>query len=98
MIERAVILSAGSALNIDVADLKSQTANRLTEKAAAPKLPTSGAIDDVLEETERQLILDALKQSNWVVAGPNGAAARLGKKRSTLQMRIYKLGISRLPA
>jgi formate hydrogenlyase transcriptional activator len=35
----------------------------------------------------------ALEQSNWVVAGPDGAAARLGLKRSTLQSRIGKLGI-----
>jgi formate hydrogenlyase transcriptional activator len=36
-----------------------------------------------------------LKQSNWVVAGPKGAAAKLGMKRSTLQLRMSKLGISR---
>jgi formate hydrogenlyase transcriptional activator len=42
---------------------------------------------------ERSRIMDALEQSNWVVAGPNGAAARLGMKRSTLQFRMQKLGI-----
>jgi len=46
-----------------------------------------------LEESERQHIMAALEQSNWVVAGPDGAAARLGLKRSTLQSRIGKLGI-----
>ena len=35
----------------------------------------------------------ALEQTNWIVAGPNGAAARLGMKRSTLQSRMQKLGI-----
>jgi len=39
-----------------------------------------------------------LEQSNWVVAGPKGAAAHLGMKRSTLQQRIRKLGIARRPA
>jgi formate hydrogenlyase transcriptional activator len=48
-----------------------------------------------LEETERQQILEALKQSNWIVAGPNGAAVHLGMKRSTLQLRMHKLGIAR---
>ena len=48
-----------------------------------------------LDEVERQEILSALEQANWVVAGPHGAAALLGMKRSTLQFRIRKLGISR---
>ena len=46
-----------------------------------------------LEESERQQIMAALEKSNWVVAGPEGAAARLGLKRSTLQSRMQKLGI-----
>jgi formate hydrogenlyase transcriptional activator len=46
-----------------------------------------------LDETERQQIVAALEQSNWTVAGPNGAAAQLGIKRSTLQSRMQKLGI-----
>ncbi len=47
----------------------------------------------VLDDTERQQILDALEQTSWTVAGTNGAAARLGMKRSTLQSRMQKLGI-----
>jgi len=39
-----------------------------------------------------------LELSNWVVAGPKGAATHLGMKRSTLQQRIRKLGIGRRPA
>jgi formate hydrogenlyase transcriptional activator len=46
-----------------------------------------------LEDAERQQILEALQKANWVVAGPEGAAARLGLKRSTLQSRMQKLGI-----
>ena len=94
VIERAVIISAGPALSIDVSDLKFPTASPAVEKLASAK-STNGALHDVLEETERQQILKALKQSNWVVAGPNGAAAHLGMKRSTLQLRMRKLGIAR---
>jgi DNA-binding NtrC family response regulator len=94
VIERAVIISTGSALNIDVSDLKSSKADLPSKKPASPK-STNGALRGVLEETERQEILKALKESNWVVAGPNGAAAHLAMKRSTLQLRMQKLGITR---
>ncbi len=47
----------------------------------------------ILDDTERQQIIAALEHTNWIVAGPNGAAARLGIKRSTLQSRMQKLGI-----
>lgn len=47
----------------------------------------------LLELTNRAQILQALEEANGVVVGPNGAAARLGMKRSTLQVRIQKLGI-----
>jgi formate hydrogenlyase transcriptional activator len=52
-----------------------------------------GAI--TLKDAERDHILKILSQTRWVVAGPNGAAARLGMKRSTLYFRMQKLGISR---
>ena len=94
VIERAVIISTGSALSVDVADLKFPSASHQENGIVAPKSQTNSALHDVLEETERQQILQALKQSNWVVAGPHGAAARLGMNRSTLQVRIRKLGIS----
>jgi len=94
VIERAVIISASPILTVDVSDLKFPNAGPPVEKPASPK-STNGALHDVLEETERQQILKALKESNWVVAGPNGAAAHLGMKRSTLQLRIHKLGIAR---
>jgi len=94
VIERAVIVSSGPVLSVDVSDLKFPKAGPPAEKPASSKSP-NGALHDVLEETERQQILQTLKQCNWVVAGPNGAAARLGMNRSTLQVRIHKLGISR---
>src|SRR6202030_2351328 len=94
VIERAVIISAGPELSVDVADLKFPKVGSPAQNPASPK-STIGALHDVLEETERQQILKAVKQSNWIVAGPNGAAARLGMKRSTLQKRMHKLGIAR---
>jgi formate hydrogenlyase transcriptional activator len=95
VIERAAIISTGPLLDLDVADLQFPKATRPEERPATPKSPTNGALHDVLEETERRHILDALQQCNWVVAGPHGAAARLGMKRSTVQKRIHKLGIAR---
>jgi len=92
VIERAVIISTGPALNVDVADLKFPKAGPAVERTISP---ANGALHSVLEETERQQILKALKQSHWVVAGRNGAAALLGMNRSTLQVRMRKLGISR---
>jgi formate hydrogenlyase transcriptional activator len=97
VIERAVIISTGSVLSVDVTDLKFPKAIPPAEKPASPK-STNGALHNLLEETERQQVLQALKQCNWVVAGPNGAAALLGINRSTLQVRIRKLGISRSTA
>jgi formate hydrogenlyase transcriptional activator len=94
VIERAVIISTGPTLSIDVSDLKFPKAGPLAEKPVSQR-SINGALHNVLEETERQQILKALKQSNWIVAGPNGAATRLGMNRSTLQVRIRKLGISR---
>jgi formate hydrogenlyase transcriptional activator len=49
-----------------------------------------------LEEAERHHIRKTLEQAHWVVAGPRGAACRLGLKRSTLYFRMQKLGISRV--
>jgi formate hydrogenlyase transcriptional activator len=48
-----------------------------------------------LEDAEREHIREALRQANWMVGGPSGAAARLGMKRTTLQSKMAKLGIER---
>jgi formate hydrogenlyase transcriptional activator len=85
VIERAVILSKGSVLKVSLDDLRS--------KSSDPNGHLNGAA--TLEEIERRHILSVLEQSNWVFAGPNGAAAKLGMKRPTLQFRMQKLGISR---
>jgi formate hydrogenlyase transcriptional activator len=81
-IERSVILTSGNVLHAPLATLKSA--------AVAESL---GAI--TMEDAERDHIRKTLEQTRWVVSGPNGAAARLGIKRSTLYFRMQKLGISR---
>jgi formate hydrogenlyase transcriptional activator len=48
-----------------------------------------------LEAAEREHILRVLRETNWVIGGPSGTAARLGMKRTTLQSKMQKLGISR---
>jgi len=50
-----------------------------------------------LEQAERELILKALHESKWIVGGLQGAAARLGLKRTGLLYKMQKLGISRSP-
>jgi formate hydrogenlyase transcriptional activator len=80
LIERAVILTRGGALQIP-----------LTELRGAP----DAASPDTLQEAERDHIRRVLEQANWVVGGPNGAAARLGMKRTTLQSKMKKLGVAR---
>jgi formate hydrogenlyase transcriptional activator len=98
VIERAVIISTGPALSIDVSDLRFPKAGHAVEEKTSLKSPPNGGLQEVLEQSERQQILKALEHSNWVVAGPQGAAEKLGMKRSTLQHRIRKLGIARRSA
>jgi transcriptional regulator with GAF, ATPase, and Fis domain len=87
-------VSVGPVLSVDVTDLNSKVCHEV-ERVISPKLQTNRPLHDVLVQSERQQILKALEQCNWVVAGPKGAAAHLGMKRSTLQQRIRKLGIVR---
>ncbi len=89
VLERAVIVSTGSVLRVPVEELRPVPQKRLETHAA----PSGGDMRSLLDDTERQQILTALEQSNWVVSGPKGAAGRLGMKRSTLQARMHKLGI-----
>jgi formate hydrogenlyase transcriptional activator len=81
-IERAVILSAGPVLHVPLGEL---------ESVAAP----AESAPATLAEAERGQILRALRETHWVVGGPNGAAARLGIKRSNLQWKMKRLGINR---
>jgi len=98
VIERAVILTKGPVLNIPSDDLRVSNANSMALTAATGSQATSASggsqnMRAVLDDAERQQIVAALEQTNWIVAGPNGAATRLGIKRSTLQSRMQKLGI-----
>ena len=92
VIERAVILSPGPSLKVSLTDLKSRM-EPVVQRLEPPAGNGNGNMQSVLDETERAQILSALDQANGVVSGPEGAAARLGMKRSTLQFRMQKLGI-----
>ncbi len=87
-IERAVILSRGSELQIPVAELKPRNGIATPQRAA-----TNGF--ETLEHAEREHIVRTLGETKWVIGGPTGAASRLGMKRTTLQSRMRKLGITR---
>jgi formate hydrogenlyase transcriptional activator len=85
IIERAVILSSGPSLQVPLGDLQPADTRATATTAAAV----------TLADAEREHILSVLDETDWVLGGPNGAAARLGMKRSTLQWKMKKLGISR---
>jgi formate hydrogenlyase transcriptional activator len=84
LIERAVILSPGPVLRVALGDRELRVASG--QHNGKPQ---------TLEEAERDHIVATLTDTKWVVAGPRGAAARLGMNRSTLQFRMKKLGIVR---
>ena len=94
VLERAVILSSGPVLRVALSDL-SADGGLISEQSQPAKPENQGNLRRLLEETERQRILEVLDETRWVIAGPRGAAAHLGVKRSTLQARILKLGIAR---
>jgi formate hydrogenlyase transcriptional activator len=80
-IERSVILSEGTILNVPMSELRS--------------VYGSGRSDTTLEGLEREHILRVLRETGGVISGLRGAAARLGMKRTTLQSRMQKMGITR---
>jgi len=81
-VERAVILTSGSILRVPPLGSKSQR---------KPK----PALVDRLADAEREHILRVLRETNGIISGPRGAAARLGVKRTTLASKMHRLGISR---
>jgi len=97
VIERAVIISKGPVLNVAVAELDRVATPRTRQAEANASQPEQENLDAFLDETERTQILRALETSNGVIGGPSGAAARLGIKRSTLQLRMQRLGIRLSP-
>jgi formate hydrogenlyase transcriptional activator len=82
LIERALILSPGTELRVPLSEV---------HRAPAYDRQTCS----VLEVAEREYILRALREAGWVIAGPNGAAARLGLKRTSPQYKMQKYGIAR---
>jgi formate hydrogenlyase transcriptional activator len=85
VIERSVILTKGPDLHVAMPEF---------EEKPAPVAVNGRASNG--SELERSRILQALKESRGEVGGPNGAAARLGLKRTTLQSRMRKYNITRL--
>ena len=83
-IERSVILTNGRELRAPIAELTNPE--------------THDGVVRTLNDAHRALIIKTLRETNWVVGGPNGAAAKLGLKRTTLITKIRRLGISTGPA
>jgi formate hydrogenlyase transcriptional activator len=86
-IERAVILSPGAVLQAPLGEL---------EKLAQDTPPRANPLANSLAEAEREHILLALQEAHWIIGGPQGAAARLGVRRTTLYSKMERLGISRV--
>jgi len=86
LMERAVILSRGSVLEVPLAELKRLGNGDLVNQLQGPTM---------LEEVEREHIMKVLRETGWVIGGPAGAATRLGLNRTTLNNRMRKLGIIR---
>jgi DNA-binding NtrC family response regulator len=85
-IERAVILSRGSELQIPVAELAQPKNSSATMSQNEPT---------TLRDAEREHILRTLRDTKWIIGGPSGAAARLGMKRTTLHSLVKRLRIDR---
>jgi transcriptional regulator with PAS, ATPase and Fis domain len=86
IVERSVILCTGDTFWIDEAWLSSQN---------APRPESSGPLRRMVQNYEKELIEAALAESNGKVAGPNGAAAKLGIPRSTLDLKVKQLEIKK---
>jgi formate hydrogenlyase transcriptional activator len=99
VIERAVIISKGTMLSVPLAGLEPGVNPKASEATPKSAPADHKSLQEIVDETEQTEILRALEVSNGILAGPTGAAARLGMKRSTLQLRMQKLGIrlSRTP-
>jgi formate hydrogenlyase transcriptional activator len=83
VVERSVVVSTGTTL-------------ALSRPAEAKQMDPS-PVNPTLAEAERELILQVLRNTDWVLGGPNGAAVRLGVKRTTLLYKMRRLGIGRPP-
>ena len=84
LIERAIILSRGPVLEVSLAELKPPA-----------EATTTSSVAETLKAIERKHIVRVLDETNWVLSGATGAAARLGLPRTTLINKMRKLAISR---
>ncbi len=82
-VERSVILSEGNRLNPPLGELRDELSLRPSES------------EGTLRDKEKEHIIEILRQTRGALSGPSGAAARLGLKRTTLQYKMQRLGISR---
>ena len=82
-IERSVILSEGTRLNAPLSELHEEISRQPSDSVGT------------LRDREREHIIEILRQTRGALSGPSGAAARLGLKRTTLQYKMQRLGISR---
>jgi formate hydrogenlyase transcriptional activator len=82
LMERATLLSTGPSLRVPLAEILADS-----DLSAA-------AGGNALEQARREQIIRALRESNWIVGGAHGAAARLGLKRTSLAYKMQRLGIS----
>jgi formate hydrogenlyase transcriptional activator len=87
VIERSVILSDGPALRVPISELRNGGWQQNSQTTPIP--------DHTLDTAEREHILRVLRDTGGVLSGPNGAARRLGLKRTTLQSKLQRLGITR---
>ena len=98
LIERAVILSSGPELMVEVPEVRSLEASADRPRAKDAEVATATVSRDKhlnLEDAERAHILRVLQDTNWIIGGSRGAASKLGLNRSTLRSKMIKLGISR---
>lgn len=96
VIERAVILSPGPALNVPIAELHAPPAPvqaGADGSANAPRTSKRRPVRSILRDVDRDQIIQALREAKGQIGGPGGAASRLGLKRTTLITRMKKLGI-----
>lgn len=92
VIERAVILTRGSTLNLQMHELSAPVSQPSVLSTKEKKVVLTPPPES--DDNERQRIIQVLRETNGVVAGPRGAALRLGLKRTTLLSRMQRLGIS----
>ena len=94
VIERAVILSPGPALLVPLAEMQPRAMTVPAREDARARSTRRRPVRSILAEVDRDQIISALKQAGGHVGGPDGAATRLGLKRTTFITRMKKLGIN----